>query len=129
MRIVATMWFVESVYAYLTMAAVFLSGQGSIVEPPSLATTEEGAVAAARYLELYGVDDLTECPTSDAEIQALLSEHNLKHGDVVNFGDYRDSDSYVVLRQKDDKLTLLDNPDDRGAGYLTIPKVELLTQS
>lgn len=93
------------------------------MEPPSFPVAEEGAVAVARYLELYGVDDLTECPASEAEIEVLLSEHNLKHGDVVNFGDYRDTDSHIVLRRKDGKLTLIANPDDRDAGYLTIPKV------
>ena len=105
-----------------TMAAV-KRAQGLIVEPPSLPVAEEGAAAVARYLELYGVDDLTECPTSEAEIEALLSKYDLKHGDVVNFSDYRDTDSHIVLRQKDGKLTLIANPDDRGAGYLTIPKV------
>ena len=103
--------------------ATRLSGQASIVAPSSLPAAGESAVA--RYLELYGVDDLTECPTSESEIQALLSKHDLKHGDVVNFGDYRDSDSHIVFRQKDGTLTLLANPDDRGAGYLTIPKVDL----
>ena len=104
------------------MATVLSTGLGSLEKPPSLPAAEDSAVA--RYLELYsGDDDLTECPTGEAEIQALLSEHNLKHGDVVNFGDYRDSDSHIVFRQKDGKLTLLANPDDRGAGYLTIPKV------
>ena len=94
------------------------SGQGSIEEPPTSPAAKESAVA--RYLELYGVD---ECPTSEAEVQALLSKHDLKHGDVVNFGDYRDTHSHVVFRQKDGKLTLLANPDDRDAGYPTIPKV------
>ena len=96
----------------------------SIAEPAPVA--EENAVA--RYLELYGDHDLTECPTSEAEIRAFLAEHNLKHGDVVNFGDYRDTCSHIVFRQRDGNLTLIDNPDDRGAGYLTIPKVRALRE-
>lgn len=101
------------------MATVSTSSQA-----PSLPATEPEENGVAKYLELCGVDDITECPTDEAEIQALLSKHALKHGDVVNFGDYRDTDSYIVFRQqKDGKLTLLENPDDRGAGYLTIPKV------
>ena len=107
------------------MATISVSGHGLLEEPPSLPVAEESAVA--RYLELHGDDDETERPTSEAEIQALLSEHDLKHGDVVNFGDYRDSDSHIVFRQKDGKFTLLMNPDDRGAGYLTIPKVSFDT--
>ena len=110
-----------------TMAEAVKRAQGLIVEPPSLPVAEESAAPVARYLELYGVDDLTECPTSEAEIEALLSKYDLKHGDVVNFSDYRDTDSHIVLRQKDGgKLTLIANPDDRGAGYLTIPKVYTL---
>ena len=90
---------------------------------PKGLTTEQAAEdsSTAVYLELYEFG--LECPTSDAEVQALVSEYNLKHGDVVNFGDYRDTDSHIVFRQEDGKLTLIANPDARSAGYLTIPKV------
>ena len=90
---------------------------------PKGLTTEQAAEDSptAVYLELYEFG--LECPTSDAEVQALVSEYNLKHGDVVNFGDYRDTNSHIVFRQEDGKLTLIANPDDRSAGYLTIPKV------
>ena len=96
-------------------------GDKGLTTKPSL-PAEDSTSTRARYLEMYALG-LTECPTSDAEVQALVSEYNLKHGDVVNFNDYRDTDSHIVFRQKDGKLTLLANPDDRGSGYLTIPKV------
>ena len=82
--------------------------------------TEESA-GVARYVRLYELR--LNCPTSEEEEQALLSEYQLKHGDVVSFSDYRDTSSYIVFRQKDGKLTLLGNPDDQSAGYLTIPTV------
>ena len=77
----------------------------------------------ARYVRLYELG--LKYPTSDEEKQKILSDPDfqLKHGDVVSFSDYRDTGTCIVCRQKDGKLTLVGNPDDRSAGYLTIPKV------
>lgn len=77
----------------------------------------------ARYVRLYELG--LKYPTSDEEKQEILSDPDfqLKHGDVVSFSDYRDTGTCIVYRQKDGKLTLVGNPDDRSAGYLTIPKV------
>lgn len=72
----------------------------------------------AKYLELYDL----ECPTTQADKEALIVEHGLSHGDVVSFDDYRDIDSYIVLCKEDGTVTLVRNPDDSAAGYLTIPE-------
>ena len=89
---------------------------------PRLEVQEEKPAAKcdrkARYLALYD----RECPTSKADIEALVTEHQLCHGDVVAFNDYRDIDSHIVYRQEDGTMTLLPNPDYAAAGYLTIPK-------
>ena len=94
-------------------------GKGLIVSKKQFLPPEENTVA--RYVQLYELG--LKCPASEAEEQELSSEYQLKHGDVVSFSDYRDTSSYIVFRREDGKLTLLDNPDDRQAGYLTIPKV------
>jgi len=80
--------------------------------------TADGRVA--KYLELYIYD--LKCPTSEKDVKALVAEYDLKHGDVVSFNDYRDTDSHIVFSQDGGRVTLIPNPDDRGAGYLTIPK-------
>ena len=72
----------------------------------------------AKYLELYDL----ECPTTQADKETLIVEHGLSHGDVVSFDDYRDIDSYIVLCKEDETVTLVLNPDDSEAGYLTIPE-------
>ena len=72
----------------------------------------------AKYLELYDL----ECPTTQADKEALITEHGLSHGDVVSFDDYRDIDSYIVFCKEDGTVTLVRNPDDSAAGYLTIPE-------
>ena len=95
------------------------SAKGLVSEEQFLPSKDNAAVA--RYVKLYQLG--LEYPTSEAEEQALLSKYQLKHGDVVSFNDYRDTSSYIVFRRKDGKLILLSNPDDRSAGYLTIPKV------
>ena len=77
----------------------------------------------AKYLELYDL----ECPTTQADQEALIVEHGLSHGDVVSFDDYRDIDSYIVLCKKDGTVTLVRNPDDSAAGYLTIPEEVLVS--
>ena len=73
---------------------------------------------AAKYKELYQ----RTCPSRQAEVDALVSEYGLRHGDVVAFSDYRDSDSHIVFSKESGEVVLLQNPDDRAAGYLTIPK-------
>jgi hypothetical protein len=96
-------------------------GKGLIVSKKQFHPPEENTVA--RYLRLYELE--LEYPTSDAEKEEILSDsdYQLKHGDVVSFSDYRDTGSCIVCRQENGKLTLLENPDDLAAGYLTIPKV------
>ena len=42
-------------------------------------------------------------PKTRAEVQKLVEENSLKHGDVVNFGDYRDIGSRVVKLVKEDE--------------------------
>ena len=74
----------------------------------------------AKYLELYIYD--LKCPTSEKDVKALVAEYDLKHGDVVSFNEYRDIDSHIVFSQDCGRVTLIPNPDDCGAGYLTIPK-------
>lgn len=72
----------------------------------------------AKYLPLYGL----QCPTSEEEVITFVSLHKLSHGDVVAFSDYRDTDSHIVFERDDGTISLIPNPDDRDAGYLTIPK-------
>ena len=76
---------------------------------------------AARYLELYD----TTIPTGEAEVQALVAKHDLKHGDVLPFDEYRDVESQIAVLRDDGSITLIPNPDDSGSGYLTIP-IEVL---
>jgi len=64
-----------------------------------------------------------EDPKTDAEIQSYISRHGLKHGDIVNFDEYRESEAYIVCY--DDilkKYKFLENEDDSEAGYLSIPE-------
>lgn len=75
----------------------------------------------AKYLKLYDL----ERPTSQADIETLVVEHGLSHGDVVAFDEYRDTDSYIVSCLKDGTATLVDGSDD--SGYLTIPKEVLVS--
>ena len=77
----------------------------------------KSSAEVAKYLRLYD----SECPTSQADVEALVEKHGLRHGDVVAFRDYRDTDSYIVSCQEDGTITLANNPDDSVAGYLTIP--------
>ena len=65
---------------------------------------------AARYLELFDL----ECPTSEAEVKALASQCDLKHGDIVSFDEYRNVDLYLAVCQDDGTITLVRNPDDSG---------------
>lgn len=76
---------------------------------------------AARYLELYD----TAIPTNEAEVQALIAKHDLKHGDVLSFNEYRDVESQIAVLRDNGSITLIPNPDDSGSGYLTIP-IEVL---
>ena len=78
----------------------------------------KGEGGIARYFELYRL----KCPASEAEVKALVEEYGLKHGDVVAFSDYRDTDSHIAISRDGTNIGLIPNPDDRQAGYLTIPK-------
>lgn len=78
---------------------------------------------AAKYLRLYD----SECPTSAAGVEALVKKHELCHGDVVAFSEYRDSESYIVSCQENGTVTLIKSPDDSASSDLTIP-VEVLAR-
>ena len=67
-----------------------------------------GGTRAARYLELYD----TNCPTNEAEVQALAAKYDLKHGDVVSFDEYRDVESQIAVCRDDGTIALVPNPDD-----------------
>ena len=77
----------------------------------------------AKYLRLYD----SECPTSQADVEALVEKHGLHHGDVVAFSEYRDSESYIVSCQEDGTVTLIKSPDQSASSDLTIP-VEVLAK-
>ena len=94
------------------------SGEKSTPKQQLKASENVKLTRAAKYMRLYQ----RTCPSSKAEVTALVSEHDLKHGDVVAFSDYRDTDSHIVFSTDNDEVVLLQNPDDRAAGYLTIPK-------
>lgn len=84
-----------------------------------------GGTRAARYLELYD----TNCPTNEAEVQALAAKYALKHGDVVSFDEYRDVESQIAVCRDDGTIALVPNPDDSCSGYLTIPREVLVNVS
>ena len=84
-----------------------------------------GGTRAARYLELYD----TNCPTNEAEVQALAAKYDLKHGDVVSFDEYRDVESQIAVCRDDGTIALVPNPDDSCSGYLTIPREVLVNVS
>ena len=98
------------------------SGQSTTEDekmPATRSSTFEGR--KARYLTMYAL----ECPQTEEERKAFVSQHSLRNGDVVAFSDYRDTDSHVAFEDGDLKgvdLILIRNPDLRNAGYLTIPK-------
>eukprot|EP01069_Polyplicarium_translucidae_P008113 Polyplicarium_translucidae@DN3187_c0_g1_i1.p1 len=50
----------------------------------------------------------------------FLRKNAFRHGDVVSFDDYRDSDSYIVT-EKDGGLGWIKNVDDLDSDFLTIP--------
>ena len=52
----------------------------------------------AQYIHWY-----SDRPKTRAAVQKLVEENGLKHGDVVNFGDYRDAGSRVVKLVKEDE--------------------------
>ena len=65
-------------------------------------------------------------PETYDEVNAFVDKHSLNHGDVVRFGYYRDTDTVIVCRAVGSaRMHFVLNPDDSGAGYLTIP-VEVL---
>lgn len=56
-------------------------------------------------------------PSTDKILQMLAAKKKtLKYGDIVNFGEDRQSYSYIYVDN-----SFIKNPDDSGAGYLTIP--------
>ena len=72
----------------------------------------------AKVLYLEGI----EVPQGKEEINAFIQSRSLKHGDVINFGDYRFIDAKIVQFNEDvRKYELLDNIDATDAGYLEIP--------
>lgn len=60
-------------------------------------------------------------PTKEEDVQKFITENNLNHGDLVNFGDYRQTQVVIVSRDIDGKMSWIQNPDDHSAGYMTIP--------
>jgi len=53
---------------------------------------------------------------------SFIDENDLQHGDLVNFGEFRESETFIVCRNDDEETMSLErNPDDMSAGYLTIP--------
>eukprot|EP00914_Ancora_sagittata_P020097 GHVO01039841.1.p1 GENE.GHVO01039841.1~~GHVO01039841.1.p1 ORF type:complete len:263 (-),score=54.29 GHVO01039841.1:14-802(-) len=71
-------------------------------------------VDPAKYL-------LFESGQKPACVGDFIKEHDLHHGDIVAFDDYRDSDSYIVV-EKEGLKTWQANVDDLDSEYLTIPK-------
>ncbi len=77
----------------------------------------------AKYVEYY-VKDVAEDdikPPSASELEKVL-KIKLNVGDIVNFGDYRQSGCYFV-GGSDEHRVMVKNPDNSGSGYLTIPMV------
>jgi len=61
-------------------------------------------------------------PATHDEVQKFISDHGLKLGDVVRFGKHRDGDTVIIGQAAEGGyLHFVRNPDDSGAGYLTIP--------
>ena len=62
-----------------------------------------------------------EKPTAPTDIAKFIADHGLNHGDLVDFGNYRQSGVVIVCRDVAGGMTWVKNPDDHRAGYLTIP--------
>ena len=62
-----------------------------------------------------------EKPESKKDIENFIKKYKLHHGDIVCFGNYRDTDSYIVVRHTSGQMTWIENPDETDSGYLTIP--------
>ena len=74
--------------------------------------------APARVLYLKNI----EVPRRKQETDEFIQAHNLKHGDVINFGDFRFADAKIVRFNENDRIfELIDSIDVTDAGYLEIP--------
>lgn len=66
--------------------------------------------------------DGSEPPEDAGEINQFIQQRNLHHGDVVSFGSMRAEMAYIVMYSAStDSYSWVENPDDAGASYLTIP--------
>ena len=100
-------WNIPSKLYYCTNVASLEPGQQRIQTGPE-STTQH----------LYVNHDQ---PTDPADIVKFISDYNLHHGDLVDFGDYRQTGVVYVNRDVEGEWTFVQNRDDGSAGYLTIP--------
>ncbi len=66
--------------------------------------------------------DTNKPPTDSTSVKMLVDDNDLHHGDIIAFDEYRDAESYILLRDIDGIFSLAQNTDDTGSGYITIPK-------
>ena len=94
-------------YDYDAVARVFYHSSIPVVE------REEGALS-------FECSD-KQPPTDQTKQREFIEKYNFTHGDVLRFSDYRDSETYLLVRDEDGTFHFILNPDDQGAAYLTIP--------
>merc|ERR1712050_284709 len=81
--------------------------------------SSENALEPKKYSHI--IQDKT--PETDLEINRYVLNHNLQHGDLVNFDEYRESATKIVYFDPSSTMyRFISNPDESGSGYLTIPK-------
>ena len=63
---------------------------------------------------------------SGSHIDAFIRQHEMTHGDVISDGEHRMNAAKIVNYDESNNMyNLVENPDESGSGYLTVPETIL----
>ena len=115
LTIIATRGFVKCLF-YLQMTASTAAGRAA-----KIFFRQATGLLGLRGSRSFIISDSNQPPSDPHEIDDLVKEYDLRHGDIIRYDDYRDCNTVIVKRPTSGPAELVRNPDDKDAAYLTIP--------